>query len=201
MSRSLCAHCKFSLSTCLCEDLSVLDNKLKIIILQDPNEIKVSKNTARLLTLCLTQCELIIGQTQADFSILENLPIASTALLYPDEDAILLDDKCASTKAFTAQLSHLIVLDGTWKKAFKLMQLTPALKNFKKVSFASIPQNRYRIRKAPRKDSLSTLEAVAHSLALIENADPSGLYQVLEALNNKQTQFMPEHVKARYQAK
>ena len=201
MSRSLCAHCKFSLSTCLCEDLSVLDNKLKIIILQDPNEIKVSKNTARLLTLCLSQCEIIVGETQSDFSILKQLPITSTALLYPAEDAMLLDEMCTSTKTFTEQLSHLIVLDGTWKKAFKIMQLTPLLNNFTKVSFASIPQNRYRIRKAPREDSLSTLEAVAHSLTLIEHANPAGLYQALEALNNKQTQFMPEHVKARYQAK
>ncbi|MDQ9090924.1 tRNA-uridine aminocarboxypropyltransferase [Pseudoalteromonas haloplanktis] len=201
MSRTLCEHCKFSLSTCLCEDLSVLDNKLKIIILQDPNEIKVSKNTARLLTLCLSQCELIIGETQADFSLLETLPVASTALLYPDQDAVLLDDAGIATKTFAEQLSHLIVLDGTWKKAFKIMQLTPSLNNFKKVSFATIPKNRYRIRKAPRADSLSTLEAVAHSLMLIENANTTGLYQALDALNNKQTQFMPEHVKARYQAK
>ncbi|MBB1416425.1 MULTISPECIES: tRNA-uridine aminocarboxypropyltransferase [unclassified Pseudoalteromonas] len=201
MSRSLCVNCKFSLQTCLCEDLSVLENKLKVIILQHPSEVKITKNTARLLTLCLTQYDIMVGETQADFAQLNTLPVATTALLYPDDNAILLDDESTAAPQFKSRLSHLIVIDGTWKKAFKIMQLTPALAAFKKVSFTTIPQNRYRIRKAPRADSLSTLEAVAHSLALIEHINPEPLYQALEALNSKQTQFMPEHIKARYQAK
>ena len=199
MSRPLCSHCKFSLQTCLCEDLSVFENKLKIIVLQDPNEVKVSKNTARLLPLCLSQCELLVGESQADFARLANLPSESTALLYPSDEAILLDQLHPHHSLFIKQLTHLVVLDGTWKKAFKILQLTPVLNNFKKVSFAKIPQNRYRIRKAPRADSLSTLEAVAHSLKLIEHANPASLFHALEVLNHKQTQFMPKHVKARYQ--
>lgn len=198
MSRAVCTQCQFSVTTCLCDHLVSIKNSLKIIILQHPSEKKITKNTAKLLKLCLNQCTIIQGECESDFSVLSTLPIATTALLYPQHDALLLDQISPQTNQFKAQLTHLIVLDGTWKKAFKILQLTPVLKTFKKVSFASIPTNRYHIRKAPRTDSLSTLEAVAHSLMLIEQLDPNPLYQVLEALNNKQTQFMPEHVKDRY---
>ncbi|WP_405632033.1 tRNA-uridine aminocarboxypropyltransferase [Pseudoalteromonas sp. Ld20] len=199
MSRLLCTHCKFSLTTCLCEDISQLKNSIKVIILQHPSEIKVTKNTARLLSLSLTQCEIKVGESESDFTSILDLPIQTTALLYPDKTALLLDDSTTNISQFSKTLTHLIVLDGTWKKAYKIMQMTPSLNAFQKVSFKEIPKNRYRIRKAPRLDSLSTLEAVAHSLALIESIDPQPLYTMLESLNKKQTQFMPEHVKARYQ--
>lgn len=198
MSRTVCDKCQYSAVTCLCDDLVTVQNQLNIIILQHPSELKITKNTAKLLNLCLKRCTLVQGESDKDFKILDTLPVTTTALLYPDHDAILLDKINSDTKLFCEQLTHLLVLDGTWKKAFKIMQLTPKLNEFKKVSFASVPANRYRIRKAPRADSLSSLEAVAHSLMLIEQCDPASLYQVLDALNDKQTQFMPEHVKTRY---
>ncbi|TGE81289.1 DTW domain-containing protein [Pseudoalteromonas sp. KS88] len=198
MSRALCPNCQFSPLTCLCNDLVAVNNKLKIIILQHPSEVKVTKNTAKLLNLCLSQCTVIHGESQEDFQFLTDLPTKTTALLYPNEHAILLDTKDEKVNELKTQLTHLIVLDGTWKKAFKIMQLTPKLNDFVSVSFNCIPTNRYHIRKAPRVDSLSTLEAVAYSLMLVEQQDPTPLYTVLDALNHKQTQLMPAHVKARY---
>jgi DTW domain-containing protein YfiP len=198
MSRALCPHCQFSLLTCLCANLVTVKNKLKIIILQHPSETKVTKNTAKLLNLCLSQCCVVQGESQSDFQFLNNLPSKNTAVLYPNEHAFLLDGNDENVNNLKTQLTHLIVLDGTWKKAFKIMQLTPRLHEFMSVSFKTIPANRYRIRKSPRLDSLSTLEAVAYSLFLIEQQNPEPLYAVLDALNDKQTQFMPAHVKARY---
>ncbi|MFY8325750.1 tRNA-uridine aminocarboxypropyltransferase [Pseudoalteromonas sp. ZZD1] len=198
MSRAVCEKCQYSVVTCLCKSLVTIKNQTHIIILQHPSETKITKNTAKLLNFCLARCTLIQGESDKDFKILDTLPAATTALLYPDDDAIMLDKINSHTKQFCKQLTHLVLLDGTWKKAFKIMQLTPKLTMFKKVSFATVPTNRYRIRKAPRADSLSSLEAVAHSLMLIEQCDSTPLYQVLDALNDKQTQFMPEHVKARY---
>ena len=54
------------------------------------------------------------------------------------------------------------------KKHLKCANLPLVYTQFKTVSFKQLPQNQYLIRKAPREDSLSTLEAVAHSLHLIE---------------------------------
>ncbi|MEI8668975.1 DTW domain-containing protein [Pseudoalteromonas sp. B131b] len=196
MARTLCNHCKFALNTCICSATTNINNKVTVIILQHPSEEKIAKNTAKLLNLCLTDCQIIKGENNDDFSILKTLPISSTVLLYPNENAINLDDNAEQPSV--KNITHLIVVDGTWKKAYKILQLTPFLNQFKTVSFKQLPKNRYAIRKAPRADSLSTLEAVAHSLLLIEQLNPAPLYNVLDELIQKQTQHMPEHVKARY---
>ncbi|BBW91258.1 DTW domain-containing protein [Pseudoalteromonas sp. PS1M3] len=195
MARILCTRCNFALNTCVCSAIETITNKVKVIILQHPSEEKIAKNTAKLLDLSLTDCEIIKGENSADFSMLNSLPKESTVLLYPNENATCLDEP-SSTKH--KHITHLIVIDGTWKKAYKILQLTPALNQFRTVSFNKLPKNRYTIRKAPRADSLSTLEAVAHSLSLIEHLNPEPLFTLLEELINKQTQHMPEHVKARY---
>ena len=196
MARPLCKQCNFSLSTCICSAITRVNNQTQVIILQHPNEAKVSKNTAQLLALGLTHCKIIRGENNQDFACLQNLPIESSVLLYPSESAVKLDRP--NSKENLQEITHLIVIDGTWNKAFKILQLTPLLQQFKTVSFSHIPTNRYAIRKAPRADSLSTLEAVAHSLWLIEALNPAPLYGLLEELIKKQTQHMPAHVKARY---
>ncbi|WP_166421412.1 tRNA-uridine aminocarboxypropyltransferase [Pseudoalteromonas sp. Z1A8] len=196
MARTLCNHCNFALNTCICSAITNINNNVTVIILQHPSEEKIAKNTAKLLNLCLTDCQIIKGENNDDFSILKTLPVSSTVLLYPNENAINLDDN--AKQASINNITHLIVVDGTWKKAYKILQLTPLLNQFKTVSFKQLPKNRYAIRKAPRADSLSTLEAVAHSLFLIEQLNPAPLYNALNELIQKQTQHMPEHVKARY---
>lgn len=196
MARTLCNHCNFALNTCICSAITNINNKVKVIILQHPSEEKIAKNTAKLLNLCLTDCQIVKGENNDDFSILKSLPVSSTVLLYPNENAINLEDSAEQSNI--KNITHLIVVDGTWKKAYKILQLTTLLNQFKTVSFKQLPKNRYAIRKAPRADSLSTLEAVAHSLFLIEQLNPAPLYNVLDELIQKQTQHMPEHVKARY---
>ncbi|MCK8116102.1 MULTISPECIES: tRNA-uridine aminocarboxypropyltransferase [unclassified Pseudoalteromonas] len=196
MTRQVCERCLFTPSTCICGAIKRLTNKVSVVILQHPSEEKIAKNTAKLLNLSLTDCKIIKGENNTDFAMLNSLPVESTVLLYPNEHATNLDD--TNPKPALSKITHLIVIDGTWKKAYKILQLTPLLTKFKTVSFKQLPQNRYAIRKAPRADSLSTLEAVAHSLLLIEQLNPAPLYNLLDELIQKQTQHMPEHVKARY---
>jgi DTW domain-containing protein YfiP len=196
MTRQVCERCLFTPSTCICGAIKRLTNKVSVVILQHPSEEKIAKNTAKLLNLSLTDCKIIKGENNTDFAMLNSLPVKSTVLLYPNEHATNLDD--TNPKPALSKITHLIVIDGTWKKAYKILQLTPLLTKFKTVSFKQLPQNRYAIRKAPRADSLSTLEAVAHSLLLIEQLNPAPLYNLLDELIQKQTQHMPEHVKARY---
>ncbi|ASM49728.1 hypothetical protein PESP_a1640 [Pseudoalteromonas espejiana DSM 9414] len=196
MTRQLCERCQFTPSTCICRAVSHINNKIRVIILQHPSEEKIAKNTAKLVNLSLTGCQIVKGENNNDFAILKSLPLESTVLLYPNGKAINLDEKAKSAEI--NNITHLIVIDGTWKKAYKILQLTTLLNQFKTVSFKQLPTNRYAIRKAPRADSLSTLEAVAHSLFLIEQLNPAPLYNLLDELIKKQTQHMPEHVKARY---
>ncbi len=191
--RAVCTSCHYPESHCLCIHVKHITNKTKLIILQHPSEVKNAKNTARLAKLCFSQCELHIGESEHDFNHLRNLPVGTTCVLYPSEQSISLD-----TNHELNEITHLILIDGTWKKAHKILMLNPWLQTHRFVSFTSVPTNQYTIRKAPRADSLSTIEAIAHSISLIEQCDVTPAYDLLKQMMELQYKHMPEHVRQRY---
>jgi len=193
MSRQLCQRCNYPLATCVCDAISEIKNCVQVIVLQHPCEEKEAKNTARLLALSLQNIRIIRGETPEDFASLQDLPADTTALIYPHHNALAME-----TAPSTKSLTHLIVLDGTWKKAYKLYQMNPWLTLFPAMCFADVPVNRYAIRKAPRPDSLSTLEAVGYALSLCEGIDPSPLHRLLARFINNQLAGMPVDVRKRY---
>lgn len=196
MKRTNCTKCHYPVTTCVCQYVTnKVENKTKIVILQHPDEVNLAKNTVRLLQLQLANIQVIIGENENDFAqACQDLPQHSTALLYPGENAIDVLD-CTS---LPVQLTHLVVIDGTWKKTNKIFALNPWLHALRKVSFNSVPQNQYHIRKAEQSYSLSTLEAVGHFIHIVDDCDNQPLLYLLDGMIEQQTKFMPEHVKARY---
>lgn len=195
MSRLVCQQCHYPKPSCICHAVVGVNNRCKIWVLQHPHEVKQAKNTVRLLQLALNKIEVVVGQYPDDFTQIAALPLANTALLYPSEQARFLDEASCGANA---QLQNLVVLDGTWKKTHRLLQQNPWLTQFQCVSFSRLPTNQYTIRKANKANSLSTLEAVAHSLHLIEQCPAEPLLHLLTAFIDKQTQHMSDEVKRRY---
>ncbi|WP_194867395.1 tRNA-uridine aminocarboxypropyltransferase [Pseudoalteromonas sp. PPB1] len=198
MKRAFCDHCHFPLRTCVCPFLgSLIHNRCKIVVLQHPSEVKVAKNTVRLLSLQLSNIEVVQGESEADFSdIRSRLKSQVCALLYPSENAMTLDETRVQQEQ--PNIETLVVLDGTWKKVHKMLMLNPWLMSLSHVSFANLPENQYHIRKAEQAFSLSTLEATAHFLHLYEQISPAPFYQALAGMIGQQTRHMPDHVKLRY---
>ncbi|MCF2908211.1 DTW domain-containing protein [Pseudoalteromonas sp. DL2-H2.2] len=198
MKRPLCNHCQFPEQTCVCKFLGKpLKNHCKILVLQHPSEVKVAKNTVRLLSLQLSNLEVVVGESETDFAqVREQLQSVQCALLYPSENAMALSP--SQEQANRPIIETLVVLDGTWKKVHKMLMLNPWLMTLPHVSFAQLPENQYHIRKAEQAFSLSTLEATAHFLHLYEQVSPAPLYQALAGMIEQQTRQMPEHVKQRY---
>jgi DTW domain-containing protein YfiP len=197
MKRLQCSNCSYPLSTCVCQYLKEpIKNRTKIIILQHPDETGLAKNTARLLTLQLDNIEIFVGESQQDFQSLQSkLDLATSALLYPSENAVTTDSLSSSKH----KINTLLVIDGTWKKTNKILALNTWLKQLVAVSFKDIPKNKYTIRKAEQTYSLSTLEAVGLFLEHQEYIDSYPLLSLLDGMIKEQTKFMSAHVKARYQ--
>ena len=194
MSRTLCEICHYPKSQCLCDAVSPLTHRTRIIIMQHPSEVKAAKNTARLLQLSLHNIEIWIGESPEDFLALQNLDATNTFVVYPDEKAVMIEEISQPSTS----VKTLIFLDGTWKKAFKLLQLNTWLARYPFLSFSVLPMSRYALRKAPRADSLSTLEAVAYSLNTLEKIDVTPLYTLLDAMMQQQFDAMPAHIRSRY---
>ncbi|PAJ74369.1 hypothetical protein CJF42_10725 [Pseudoalteromonas sp. NBT06-2] len=183
MSRPICKRCHYPIKTCVCNAVSKVNCQTKIYVMQHPSELKAAKNTVRLAQLCLPSIEVFIGEEPDDFKSIKNLPPENTFLLYPDDNAVNIETLAQKDK----QQINLIILDGTWKKAYKLKMKNPWLTHFKTLSFANLPENQYIIRKSKRSDSLSSLEAMAYSLEVLENIDTQALYNVL---NKMMTNFI-----------
>ncbi|WP_372771368.1 tRNA-uridine aminocarboxypropyltransferase [Pseudoalteromonas sp.] len=195
MTRSICDKCQFVACDCICMHLQQIINQTHVVVLQHSSEVNNAKNTVRLARLMYRNLTVLIGENSNDFLYLKQLPLATTALLYPGTDSFLLDGDISDIK-----LTHLIVLDGTWKKANKLFFTIDILKQLRQVSFQQLPENRYHLRKANRSDSLSSLEAIAYALSCTEGLSMAPAYSALDAMMENQFKYMPAEVRARYKS-
>lgn len=174
MPRPSCQQCQRPSTVCLCHTITAITNRWPIIILQHPDEAKHAIGTAIIAQLSLSQCQTISYVSKEDSSktntnvvpgqqsIVKIISQQQPLLVFPDEDGQSID------KISTEELRPLLFLDGTWRKSRRMKYETPELAALPKVTIHSSPSSRYRIRKTPNENALSTLEAIAYSLATLE---------------------------------
>ena len=190
MSRSQCARCLRPATHCLCPLIPQLDSRTRVLLLQHPSEVNHALNTARLAALGLNNAELIVGEVFEDLPALLNPPGYQARLLFPADDAQPLHAYTPSDQPLL-----LVVPDGTWRKARKLLHLNPLLAALPRVMLAEGTVSRYRLRKAPGPGALSTVEAIVQALQTLEA--PSSFEPLLrpfEALIEGQIKAMGEEV-------
>ncbi|BBP46601.1 hypothetical protein THMIRHAS_19740 [Thiosulfatimonas sediminis] len=91
-------------------------------------------------------------------------------MLYPTTENDLVEVATVATLAEQPQPIQILVLDGTWRKTYKLLQLNPRLAELPRIQLAPQQASKYRIRKQKNALSLSTLEAVGQLLTQLEKA-------------------------------
>ncbi|AZF48944.1 tRNA-uridine aminocarboxypropyltransferase [Pseudomonas sp. R2-7-07] len=190
MSRPQCSRCLRPLSHCLCSLIPSLDSRTRVLLLQHPSEVNHALNTARLAALGLNNAQLVVGEVFNDLATLLNPPGYQARLLFPADDAQPL-------QAYTPgdQPLLLVVPDGTWRKARKLLHLNPLLAALPRVTLANGGVSQYRLRKAPGPGALSTVEAIVQALQVLEaptSFEP--LLKPFEALIEGQIAAMGEEV-------
>lgn len=192
----MCLKCQYPMIACICASINTIKMNNEVIVLQDPCEVKHAKNTVKLLSLVIPNMKVVVGELPDDFtSLVTYLTHTKKAIyvIYPSQESACIDDIKPTKDAI------LLFLDGTWRKVFKMMSLNPWLNDFPFLHLNLDVPSQYKIRKAPRKDSLSTLEAVGLSLKAIDSQlDINPLHQALNAMVEKQLQFMPEDARKRY---
>lgn len=189
-TRPRCPDCNRPASHCLCPLINPQPSVTQLLVIQHPDEVGHALNTARLLTLGLSNAQLLVC---------EELPPAWQAwltdpqwqvrLLFPRADAQPLNHHSCPTPL------RLVLLDGTWRKARKLVHVNPLLQHLPAVLLDNPPASRYRLRKASEPGALSTIEAAAEALHLLEPGfDREKLLRPFEALIESQISAMGEHI-------
>jgi DTW domain-containing protein YfiP len=121
------------------------------------------------MKLCFKNITIFIGEDFTNHDelnlIIEN-NLDQIALLYPEEHT--------NKKHESSKLKTLIILDGTWRKTFKIFSLSSNLHTLPRVSFKENFESLYRIRNSTKRNSLSTLEATNLALKEIEPSLETG---------------------------
>ncbi|WEX14214.1 DTW domain-containing protein [Pseudomonas sp. G11] len=163
MSRPQCSRCHRPAAHCLCALIPRLDSRTRVLLLQHPSEVNHALNTARLAALGLNNAQLVVGEVFDDLPTLLSPPGYQARLLFPADDAQLLQAYAPDDQPLL-----LVVPDGTWRKARKLLHLNPLLAALPRVTLVEGAVSRYRLRKAPGPGALSTVEAIVQALEVLE---------------------------------
>jgi len=175
--RNLCLRCRRPESACYCAHLPPrLETRTRVVFLQHPRERRVAIGTARMAHLALANSELHEGVDFTGHPRLEELAAQpeSVAVLFPGEDAIPVEEARGNPP------KTLIVVDGTWPQAKKVVSRNPVLAGLPRIGFVPRRPSNYRIRSEPADHCVSTIEAVVEMLGVLEG-DPARFDAMLRA--------------------
>lgn len=178
MSRASCSQCSRPQKTCICHLFCNIENTIHIVVLQHPTEVTQTKGTVTLLSNSLNNCSVFVGEEFNDNEALKELLCRhqhKTCLLYPSDNATVLSGELNNeiitnnAEGSAALPSLIILLDGTWKKSYKMYMLNTFLHTLPHITLPEGTQGDYAIRKTQKANALSSLEACTYALMMLES--------------------------------
>lgn len=174
--RQRCRRCLRPASHCYCAHLTPIASRTRVVFLQHPREYRMPIGTARMTNLGLANSELHVA---ADLDLHPRVHELTerphrTALLFPGPGAV-------EPEAFPdGPPATLVVLDGTWIQARKMLARSERLQRLPRIGFTPPAPGAYRIRREPAAHCLATVEAVVQVLGRLER-DPERFTPLLGA--------------------
>ena len=179
-----CPRCNKPLPLCICDTVTPIGNRIALVILQHPQEQDRLLGTARLAAQHFDNALLKVGMSwpslgkvlghQADpqrWAILY-LGSANAGELAAGRDVVVLDrdgSVAEGQEDILGTIEGVIVLDGTWSQAKALWWRNAWMLKCRRVILEPKAPSRYgNLRKEPRREGLSTLEAAGMLIARLE---------------------------------
>ena len=185
-----------------------IENRLFVLVLQHPQEKKEALATAAATRALLTRAALVVGLSWPNLAraLGRSVDPKRWAVLYlgsirpaafgEQREVIALDDRAEPAQAQEAILRGLdgvVVLDGTWKEAKTLWWRNPWLLKLHRLVLNPPRKSRYgRIRREPRREALSTIEAVGLLMKHLDGG-PEAEARLLGALDRLIAEARPSH--------
>jgi len=174
--RELCLRCRRPRSVCWCDAVTRVPSQTRVVFIQHPREAKVPISTCRMAHLSLPNSELHIGISAVGNPSLEQVcREEGVAVLFPSESAADVDTLEHAPRT-------LVVVDGTWSNARKVVEKCPILSKLPRLKFQPDKPGNYRIRREPEAHCLATIEATAFVLERLERA-PGRFIPILSAFD------------------
>jgi len=164
--RPTCLRCQRPRDFCLCLPQGPLPARTRVVILQHPREARLAICSAFMTRLALENVELHRGVGFGDHPRVRELAAApATALLFPGQGAR------SAAEAADSPPAALLVLDGTWLQAERMLRDNPFLAELPRLAVRpDLPSGYGELRREPGPEHLPTIEAVALALGALERA-------------------------------
>lgn len=175
-----CARCGKPPAVCICDRVQPVQTRLKVVILQHPQEDDALLGTAKLVTATLPSARLEVGLSWASpeqaiggrkldrdrWAVLATAKLPGPIPESARTDPVLLMDRHGKLRDLKRHgLDGIVVLDGTWSQAKTLWWRNPWFLKLPRLVLRPQEPSMYgRLRKSPRKEWVSTLEAIADVL-------------------------------------
>ena len=180
-----CPHCLKPEPLCVCETVTPVESRISLLILQHPQEQDRSLGTARLAALHFRDAVVKIGLSWPSLAKALGRPVADPsrwAVLYlgsakvseleTDRDIVAINRKGEvepNQRAILGDIEGVVLLDGTWSQAKALWWRNPWMLKCQRVILGPRQPSRYgALRREPRRDGLSTIEAVGMMVSAME---------------------------------
>ena len=185
-----------------------METRTKVLYLMHPKEFKREKaGTGRLTHLCMANSELHMGVGFDDHVAVQRLindPGYFPVLLYPGATARNLSKGEVVASDLGDRRLLVLLLDGTWRGARKMLRVSPSLQRLPRVMFNAGVPSRFVIKQQPQVGCLSTLEAT-HELLLAlvrsgldEYSDPEQLLALFGRMQDFQIRCAADPTRGGY---
>ncbi|CAD6269009.1 unnamed protein product [Miscanthus lutarioriparius] len=211
--RSIChAGCGRPSCVCLCPYLppSPIPTSTTVVILHHPHALRRNPlSTLPLLARSLSNLRLVPGRRLLPSSIPPAPTPGPVLLFYPSPAASDLASWCRSTPRPARAAPTLLLLDGTWRQAREMHAASlPVLSSLGVVPVAlpvdscadgdSMFESDLVVSKEPRKGCVSTMEAVARALRLLEpDGNGAMVEETMLGVLRAMVAFQTEHLQHR----
>jgi DTW domain-containing protein len=169
----------------VCDTIAPFDNRIEVLILQHPQEQDRALATAGLTVRHFRRAMLKVGLSWPSLTKILGRPAdphrwavlylgsAKAAALAPDREIVVLNRKGEAEPnpdALLRDIEGVVLLDGNWSQAKALWWRNAWMLKCRRVILGPRRPSRYgRLRREPRRDSLSTIEAAAMLVSRLEN--------------------------------
>ena len=180
-----CPHCGKPMPLCICDSVAPIKSRIQLLILQHPQEQDRALGTARLTARHFENAVLRIGLSWPSLAKALGRPVADPsrwAVLYlgsakvedldTDAEIVAINRKGElepHQRAILSDIEGIVLLDGTWSQAKALWWRNAWMLKCQRVILGPKRPSLYgKLRREPRRDGLSTIEAAAILLAGLE---------------------------------
>ena len=180
-----CPRCQKPVVLCVCDHVTPIENRTALLILQHPQEQDRALGTARLAAQHFANAVVRIGLSWPSLSKALGRPVsdasrwavlylgsAKASVLDPAGDLVAITRKgevADNQRAILDRIEGAVLLDGTWSQAKALWWRNPWMLKCQRLILGPHRPSRYgKLRKEPRRDGLSTIEAAGMLIARLE---------------------------------